>query len=164
MIGYGIPTYPQQTNNANVMLNSLDKQIENQEGRLNELKQMKNQLLQPQQPSISQTFQLAPNNTGIKYVETMEDVSKEMIFTDTPFFSKDMSVLWIKNIKGEIKSYSLTEIIQKDEKDIQIEYLMSEIEKLKKGNKENEEYGSVNDIKPTKEQKSSSISVSSKSK
>ena len=164
MIGYGIPTYPQQTNNANVMLNSLDKQIENQEGRLNELKQMKNQLLQPQQPSISQTFQLAPNNTGIKYVETMEDVSKEMIFTDTPFFSKDMSVLWIKNIKGEIKSYSLTEIIQKDEKDIQIEYLMSEIEKLKKGNKENEEYGSVNDTKSTKEQRSTSISASSKSK
>ena len=163
MFGYGVPNYNQPMNNQNVMINSLDKQIESQENRVNELKQMRNQLIQPQQPAINQTFQLA-NSSGMRFVDTIDDVNKEQIFNDTPFFSKDMSVLWIKNIKGEVKAYSLEEIIQKDEKDIQIEYLMSEIEKLKKGEKKDEKHGSVNDIEPIKEQKSSSISNNSKSK
>ena len=163
MYGYGIPTYTQPINNQSAMLNNIDKQIESQESRLNELKQMKNQLIQPQQPAINQTFQLA-NQSGIRFVDTIDDVTKEQIFNDTPFFSKDMSVLWIKNIKGEIKSYSLEEIVQKDEKDIEIEYLRSELEKAKKGSKENEKHGSDNDIEPIKEQKSSSLSNNSKSK
>ena len=125
---------------------------------------MRNQLIQPQQPAINQTFQLANNTSGIKLVDTIDDVAKEQIFNDTPFFSKDMSVLWIKNIKGEIKAYSIEEIIQKDEKDIQIEHLKSEIEKLKKGSKENEEHGSNDDNESIEEQKSSSISNRSKSK
>ena len=120
--------------------------------------------MQPQQPAINQTFQLANNQSGIKFVDTIDDVVKEQIFNDTPFFSKDMSVLWIKNIKGEIKSYSLEEIIQKDEKDIEIELLKNEIEKLKKGSIKDEEYGSNDDNEPIKEQKSSSLSNRSKSK
>ena len=54
-----------------------------------------------------------------------------MVIGDTPYFSKDMSVVWIKNIKGEIKTYELNEIVPKDEKDLQIEYLKSQIEELK---------------------------------
>ena len=153
MYGYGMPN--------NVMMNSIDKQIENQENRLNELKQMRNQFNQP--PSINQTFQLANNQSGMKLVDSIDDVTKEQIFNDTPFFSKDMSVLWIKNIKGEIKAYSLEEIIQKDEKDIEIEYLKTEIEKLKKG-RLNEKCSSNNDIEPIKEQRSTSIPNNSKSK
>ena len=162
MYGYGIPNY--QTNNQNIMLNSLDKQIENQENRLNELKQMKNQFMQPQQPSINQTFQLANNQSGIKMVDNIDEVHKEQIFNDTAFFSKDMSVVWIKNIKGEIKAYSLEEIIQRDEKDIQIEYLKSEIEKLKKGSKNDEQFNNSNGNGAVKEQRSTSIPNSSKSK
>ena len=150
--------------NQNVMLNNIDRQIETQKGRLNELEQMKNQLMQPQQPAINQTFQLANNQSGIRLVDNIDEVSKEQIFSDTPFFSKDMSVVWIKNIKGEIKAYSLEEIIQKDEKDIQIEYLMSELEKYKKGSKDNEQYGNSNGNGAVKEQRPTSISNSSKSK
>ena len=54
-----------------------------------------------------------------------------MVIGDTPYFSKDMSVVWIKNTKGEIKTYELTEIIPKDSKDLQIEFLQTQIEELK---------------------------------
>lgn len=107
---------------------SLNDRIDNE---IERLKQMKtNAQQQPVQP-ITQNFQLAPQHTGIKYVNTIEDVKKEVVYFDTPFFSKDLSVLWVKNNKGDIKAYELREIIQKDDKDIQIEYLMEEIEKLK---------------------------------
>lgn len=116
-----------------------------------QLQQMKQQLPQAPTPTaINQTFQLAPTSQSlIKYVNSIEDVNRELIIGETPFFSKDMSVLWVKNIKGEIKSYELKEIIQKDEKDLQIEFLQAEIEELKKGMKANER-NATNDI-PTED-------------
>ena len=106
-------------------------QIDNQIAQLNQMKeQMRNN--NNQQPAINQTFQLAPTgNHGIKYANTINDVEKEVVYVDTPFFSKDMSVLWIKTTKGDIKTYELTEIIPKDAKDMQIAYLQSQIEELK---------------------------------
>ena len=69
------------------------------DNQIAQLQQMKEQLPQNNmQPAINQTFQLAPNNSnGMRYVETIDDVNKEMVFVDTPFFSKDMSVLWKSN-------------------------------------------------------------------
>lgn len=49
-----------------------------------------------------------------------------------------MSVVWVKDTRGEIKTYELAEIIPKDERDLKIEYLEAQIEELKKGLKENE--------------------------
>lgn len=144
-----------------------------------ELEKMRQQIQQqpiqpqPMQP-ITQNFQIAPNNNSIiKYASSIEEVQKDMVLGDTPFFSKDMSVVWIKNTKGEIKSYELNEIIQKDEKDMQIEYLQNQIEELKKGMVVNEQCNS-NDVEPkitadttrddepvgnaTKENKSTSVS------
>ena len=74
----------------------------------------------------------------IRYATSMEEVQRDMVIGDTPYFSKDMSVVWIKNTKGEIKTYELNEIIPKDEKDLKIEYLQAQIEELKKGMKKNE--------------------------
>jgi ribonuclease HII len=109
-----------------------------------ELEKMKTQMQQPIQPptSLTQNFQIAPNNSVMKYANNIEEVQKDMVIGDTPYFSKDMSVVWIKNNKGEIKAYTLAEIVQKDEKDIQIEYLQAQIEELKKGNnyESNNEY------------------------
>ena len=106
------------------------EQIDNQINQLNHMKeQMKNS--QQQQPSINQTFQLAPNSYTMRYANTIEDVNKETVYFDTPFFSKDMSVLWLKGVNGNIKTYELSEIIPKDAKDIQIEILQSQIEELK---------------------------------
>lgn len=98
-----------------------------------ELERMKSQIPMQQPTNLTQNFQLAPANRDvIKYVNSIDDVQKEMVVGETPYFSKDMSVVWIKNSKGEIKSYAIEEIIQKDDKDIKIEYLQAQIEELKK--------------------------------
>jgi hypothetical protein len=111
--------------------------------QIRELEALKGQIPPLQQP-ITQNFQLAPSGNGLKYADSIEEVEKSFIVGDTPFFSKDMSVVWIKNNK-EIKSYELKEIIQKDEKDIQIEYLQAQIEELKKEVKKDESNTDVNE-------------------
>ena len=114
----------------NINQQNMYEQIDNQINQLNATKeQIKSST--NQQPAINQTFQLAPNSHGgIKYVNSIDDVGKETVFQDTPFFSKDLSVLWIKNAKGDIKAYEINEIIQKDEKDLQIDLLMAKIDEL----------------------------------
>ena len=128
---YGNP-YNQQNN-----LDRINYQIA-------ELEKMKQQMQQPISQPITQNFQLAPTNHDvIKYANSMEDVEKSVVVGDTPFFSKDMSVVWIKNTKGEIKAYELTEIIPKDNKDLMIESLQAQINEMKgmiRNAKSNDEY------------------------
>ena len=102
--------------------------------QINELEKMRNQIQQPVQPTnLTQNFQIAPTNKEvIRYANSMEEVQRDMVVGDTPYFAKDMSVVWIKNTKGEIKTYELSEIIPKDEKDIQIELLKARISELEK--------------------------------
>lgn len=123
-----MPVYNQQTN-----IDRINTQIA-------ELEKMKTQMQQPVQPTnLTQNFQLAPTNRDvIKYATSIDEVQRDMVIGDTPFFSKDMSVVWIKNTKGEIKTYELNEIVPKDAKDIQIEYLQSQIEELRKEMKKND--------------------------
>jgi len=104
--------------------------------QINDLEKRKSQIQQP--APITQNFQLAPTRDVIRYANSLEEVSRDMVIGDTPYFSNDMSVVWVKNIKGEIKTYELNEIMPKDEKDIQIEMLKNEIEKMKKEMRENE--------------------------
>lgn len=167
---YNMPYYNNQAN-----LDRLNNQIA-------ELEKLKMQMQQPmtQPTNLTQNFQLAPTNRDlIKYASSMEDVQKEMVVGDTPYFSKDMSVVWIKNTKGEIKTYELNEIIPKDAKDIQIELLQSQIEELRKEMKKYDEHiTNANESEtttdtqwydettgePIKESKPSSISKISRSK
>lgn len=121
------------------------------------------QMTQPQQQTpITQNFQLAPpsHQFSMKFANTIEDVNKELVYTDTPFFSKDMSVLWVKNVKGEVKAYELTEIVQKDEKDIMIDNLQAQIDELKKGLMDNAK--SNNDVidEPIENKKPTTVSSS----
>lgn len=123
---YGNPYMPQTFNRQEA--------VDRINANMNELERLKQQLQQPpQQPAnLTQNFQLAPQNRDvIKYATSIDEVSRDMVIGDTPYFSKDMSVVWIKNTKGEIKTYELTEIIPKDSKDLQIELLQSQIEELK---------------------------------
>lgn len=137
---------------------SLDR-INNQIAELEKMKQQIPQQLQ-QPTNLTQNFQIAPQTqTGIRYANSIDEVKKEMIISDTPFFSKDMSVLWIKNIKGEIKAYTLAEIIEKDEKDIQIEFLQAQIEELKKGMNTYESIDEYDDGTITSEESSSSKTI-----
>ena len=133
--------------------------INNQIAELEKIKSQLNTTQQQQPTAINQTFQLTPSNpSGIRYVNTIEEVNKEIVLGDTPFFSKDLTVLWIKNIKGEIKSYELTEIIQKDEKDMKIDFLQAQIEELKKGMRKDEPSDADVD-EPIKNEKSTNVST-----
>ena len=142
---------------------SIDR-INNQ---INELEKLKSQMQQPIQPptNLTQNFQLAPQNKDvIKYANSMEEVQKDLVLGDTPYFSKDMSVVWIKSTNGNIKTYELNEIIPKDEKDLKIEYLQAQIEELK-GMINNEPLTDVDEpiTKSNKDEKPTSISASTKS-
>lgn len=120
--------YGNYLTNPQVSLDRINAQI-------NELEKMKQQMQQPVQAptNLTQNFQIAPSNRDvIKYANSMDEVSRDLVMGDTPYFSKDMSVVWVKNTKGEIKTYELNEIIPKDEKDIKIELLLAEIQELKK--------------------------------
>ena len=94
-----------------------------------ELEKIRNQMQQP--TPITQNFQLAPSREAMRYANSLEEVQRDAVITDTPYFSKDMSVVWIKNTKGDIKSYELSEIIPRDDKDIRIEFLEAQIKELR---------------------------------
>lgn len=123
-----------------------------------ELEKLKSQI--PQQPiqqptNLTQNFQLTPqvNNNQIRYANNIDEVKKDLVIGDTPYFSKDMSILWVKNTQGLIKTYELSELVEKDEKDVKIEFLMAQIEELKKG-LENEKHNTdvddaIKNEKPT---------------
>lgn len=135
--------YPRQyVPNYNVNQQSMyEQQIDNE---INSLQQMKERLKNNniQQPTaINQTFQLAPqNNNGIKFVNSIDDVQRELTITDTPFINKDYSMLWIKNAKGDIRTFELIEIIPKDDKDILIEDLQEQVSRLSNQIKEMNKY------------------------
>ena len=104
------------TYNPQLSVEKINKQI-------TELEKIRNQIQQPVQPTnLTQNFQLAPSNKDvIKYANNIEEVNRELVVGETPYFSKDMAVVWVKNTKGEIKTYELKEIIPKDDKDLKIE-------------------------------------------
>ena len=106
--------------------------INNQIKELETLRGQYQNMPQQQPTNLTQNFQLAPNNSGIKYVNTIEDVKKELVFTDTLFPNKEFTYLYVKNSKGDIKTYELLEVIEKDEKDILIDELMEKINRLEK--------------------------------
>ena len=133
--------------------------------QINELEKMRSQIQQPpvQQPTnLTQNFQLAPTNRDvIRYATSIDEVQRDMVIGDTPYFSKDMSVVWIKNTKGDIKTYELNEILPKDDKDIKIELLMAQIEELKKGMMKHESNANVDES--IKDEESSDVQSISKS-
>lgn len=162
--------YPNITNyNPNLMQQNINEKIDNE---IAKLQQMKNH--NTNQPAINQTFQLAPNSNGIKFVNDIEEVQKEFVINETPFINKDYSTLWLKNAKGEIRIFELNEVIPKDDKDILIEKLQSQINNLSnqikemnyvKSNDENgNEYESEPIIEPIKSTKSSNVSSNRTSK
>lgn len=128
--------------------------------QMNELEKLKQQIQQPVQPTnLTQNFQLAPNNKDvIRYASSIDEVNRDMVIGDTPFFSKDMSVVWIKNIKGEIKTYELNEIIAKDDKDLMIESLQMQIAELRKEVKENAKSNDEYVDEPIKNEESTNVS------
>ena len=142
-------------NNPQLSIERIDKQI-------SDLERIKSQIQQP--APITQNFQIAPTRDSIHYVNSIEDVQKEVVYGATPFFSKDMTVLWVKNAPNSIKSYEIKEIINKDEKDLKIEFLMAQIEDLKKGMSEIAKSDNDNANESVESEESSDASNGGKSK
>jgi len=134
--------------NSQLNLEKIDKQIA-------DLEKLKSQMQQP--APITQNFQLAPSKE-MRYANSIEDVIKEQVYGDTPFFSKDMSILWVKNGSNNVKTYELKEIIAKDEKDVKIEFLQAQIEELKKGMSNNAKSNDEYAYEPVESEKSTNVS------
>lgn len=149
--------------NPNISQVGLNERIDNEIAKLQQMKeQMKNN---NQQPAINQTFQLAPTNSHtMRYANTIEDVNRENVYFDTPFFSKDMSVLWVKGVNGNIKTYELNEIVPQDDKDLLITNLKMQIEELRKEIDSNAKSNDTNDDESNSSKKSSSVSNARTSK
>lgn len=156
----------------NPYINSYNPQmtVDRINAQMNDLERLKQQIQQPVQPqmptNLTQNFQLAPTNKDvIRYAGSIDEVQRDMVIGDTPYFSKDMSVVWIKNTKGDIKTYELNEIVPKDNKDLQIEYLQAQIEQLRKGMRKYESDANIDDTitEPIEDEKSSNVSTVSKS-
>lgn len=118
---------------------------------------------QIQQPvPITQNFQLAPNQNqnGIKYVNSIDEVKRELVFVDTLFVNKEYTQLWLKNALGEVKTYKLEEVIELDEKDRKINELMAKIDMLESEMKNNESTTNSNEYANATNSKSKSTRVS----
>lgn len=156
-----------QTNNYDEYIKYLDKEKE----RVEKSKEQYINRYQQQPTVINQTFQSSPNGiVGLKHVNSIEDAEKELTVVETAFVTDDYMQLFIKNAKGEIRTFDMFEVIPKDEKDEIIEQLRSENEKLK-GMIKNESANATNDEecdttidKPTKTKTTSNVSVSRTSK
>ena len=103
------------------------------EQRINQFMQYQN--MPTQQPAINQTFQLSTNQNSSEFdgktVTSVEDVRNTLTLKTTFFITNDRKTMWIKDASGLIKTYSLEEVIELDEKDKQILELKKQIEELK---------------------------------
>jgi len=143
--------------NPQMNIERIDKQI-------SDLERIKSQLQQPTPTNLTQNFQISPSREFMRYANSIDEVQKEIVYGTTPFFSKDMSVLWVKNVPNTIKTYELKEIINKDEKDVKIEFLMAKIAELEKGMNENAKSNNDDVDEPVESKESSDASNGRKSK
>lgn len=101
--------------------------------------QQQNQMQQPMtqmQPSVTQNFQLAPqtnNNSELesRYAENIDEVKNTFVMKTAIFTTKDFSTIWIKDVSGNIKTYKTEEIVEVDQKDIEIQNLQRELAEMK---------------------------------
>ena len=87
-----------------------------------------------QQPQIHQNFQITPmqqNGLEARYVNNIDEVKNTFVMREGVFINKDSNTLWIKNINGDIKTYTLTEVIEVDPKDAEINELKNELASMR---------------------------------
>lgn len=113
------------------MKDRIDKNMQNYQ-------QVQNQFMQPQQmpTSLTQNFQLAPQNANPNelqsaYVNNIDEVKNIFMTKNGIFINKDLTSAWFKDTEGKVRTFSLIEVIEKDEKDIEIENLKNEINQMR---------------------------------
>lgn len=111
------------------MKDKIDRNMQNYQ-------QVQNQFMQPQQQApITQNFQIAPQTNPSElqsaYVNNIDEVKNIFMTKNGIFVNKELTSAWFKDTEGKIKTYSLIEVIEKDEKDVEIERLKDEINQMR---------------------------------
>jgi hypothetical protein len=122
------------------MYSYYNQNIERINQQINDLERARNQMQMQQPTNLTQNFQISPQQQGIKFVNGIDEVDKELVINETMFLSKDYKQLFIKDIKGNVRTFELNEIIPKDSKDLMIEDLQKQINELKKEMSKDEQY------------------------
>lgn len=157
--------YPMYNPNNMYMqdLSNLRDRIDNQMRQMQQFQQP-----QMQQPSINQTFQLAPNQNindlDGKYASNIDEVKNTLALKNTLFVDKDMKNLWFKGSDGNIRTFTLQEVVELDEKDKTIINLQKQIEELKGVVLNAKQHDNGNVIQPVENAKSSNVSTNKQSK
>lgn len=125
------------TMNNQIYLQDLQNMKDRIDSQMRQLQQQNQATAQQmQQPQIQQTFQLSNPNSSLsdfdgKYVENVDEVRNTLTLKTTLFMTKDLKNLWIKDASGNIRTFGLAEVIEKDEKDIEIDNLKRELSEMK---------------------------------
>lgn len=98
-----------------------------------------NQNMQSQQPipQVTQHFQLAPqvnqnpNDLQSAYVNNIDEVKNIFMTRNGIFVNKELNSAWFKDTEGKIRTFSLIEIVEKDEKDLEIDNLKKQLNDIK---------------------------------
>ena len=101
----------------------------------NQLQQLQSQ--QPVPTNLTQNFQITPqqqnpNELQSAYASNIDEVRNVFMTKNGAFMDKNLTTLWFKNTEGKIRTFTLTEVIEKDKKDLEIEALKKQIEELTK--------------------------------
>ena len=131
--------YPYYPNNQIYMQNMQDLQNmrEKIDRQMQQMKQLnQNQMQQQPTPTnLTQNFRLAPNPTNneleSKYANNIDEVKNTFVMKTGVFLNKELNTLWIKNTNGDIRTFELNEIIPQDPKDIEINNLKKELQRMK---------------------------------
>lgn len=127
--------YPYYQNNQFYMqdLQNMKDRIDRQMQQMQQLNQ--SQMQQPVQQPITQNFQLAPNTNSneleSKYVNNIDEVKNTFVMKTGVFLDKELNNLWIKNTNGDIRTFELNEVIETDPKDVEINNLKKELERMR---------------------------------
>ena len=157
--------YPYYPNNQIYKQNMQDLQnmrekIDRQMQQMQQLNQNQMQQ-QPTPTNLNQNFQLAPNPVNneleSKYANNIDEVRNIFVMKTGVFVNKDFTSMWVKTTDGNIKTYELNEVIQQDPKDIEINNLKKELQRMKEminyGNEsdvDNSDYDESNESKNAK--------------
>lgn len=120
-------------NELQQMREKIDKQIQQAQQPQQQIQPMNPQ---PQVPQINQSFQLAPTtNTNSelesRYAENIDEVRNTFVMKTGIFAKKDYSIIWVKDVSGNITTFKTEEVKELDEKDLQIQSLQKELENMK---------------------------------
>lgn len=138
--------YPYYQNNQFYMqdLQNMKDRIDRQMQQMQQMNQ--NQMQQPVPTNLTQNFQLAPNTNSneleSKYVNNIDEVKGIFVMKTGVFLDKELNNLWIKNTNGDIRTFELNEVIPQDPKDIEINNLKKEIQRMR----EMINYGNESDV------------------